>query len=60
MNHQDTPFEAMFGRVAKLPVDFNTASSHSPEEKLQKYLTATDALHGKGREKQSDERQKMQ
>ena len=41
-----TPFEAMFGRVAKLPVDFNTASTHSPEEKLQEYLTAADPLEG--------------
>ena len=30
----------MFGRVPKLPVDFNAACSHDPEEKLQEYLTA--------------------
>ena len=26
--------KAMFGQVAKLPADFNTASSYDPEEKL--------------------------
>ena len=41
-----TPFEAMFGRVPKLPVDFNAACSHDPEEKLQEYLTAADPLEG--------------
>ena len=44
-----TPFEAMLGRVAKLPVDFNTASTHSPEEKLQEYLTAADPLEGENK-----------
>ena len=50
MNRQDTrhsrPCLAMFGRVPKLPVDFNAACSHDPEEKLQEYLTAADPLEG--------------
>ena len=36
----------MFGQVPKLPVDFNAACSHDPEEKLQEYLTAADPLEG--------------
>ena len=39
-------FEAMFGRVPKLPVDFNAACSHDLEEKLQEYQTAADPLEG--------------
>ena len=36
----------MFGRFAKLPVDFNTVSSYDPEEKLQEYWTTADPLEG--------------
>jgi len=36
-----TPFEAMFGRQAKLPVDFNTEKEFDPDVKLEKELTAT-------------------
>jgi len=34
-----TPFEAMFGRQAKLPIDFNTESSYDLEQKLEEYHT---------------------
>ena len=29
-----TPFEVMFGRMAKLPIDFNLSGDCSPEEKV--------------------------
>ena len=29
-----TPFEVMFGRMAKLPIDFNLSEDYSPEEKV--------------------------
>ena len=32
-----TPFEAMFGRQAKLPVDFNSKADYSPEELIKEY-----------------------
>lgn len=35
-----TPFEAMFGRLAKLPVDFNTSKNYDADEKLHKYLAS--------------------
>ena len=34
-----TPFEAMFGRLAKLPVDFNTSKNYDADEKLSNYLS---------------------
>ena len=33
-----TPFEAMFGHMAKLPVDLNLALDHDPNEKLLQYM----------------------
>ena len=35
-----TPFEAMFGRVARLPVDFNAASNYNPDDKIQEFVQA--------------------
>ena len=35
-----TPFEAMFGRVARLPVDFNATSNYDADEKLQEFIEA--------------------
>ena len=35
-----TPFEAMFGRQAKLPVDFNTEEEFDPDVKLEKELNS--------------------
>ena len=35
-----TPFEAMFGRLAKLPVDFNTSKNYDADEKLSNYLSS--------------------
>ena len=35
-----TPFEAMFGRQAKLPVDFNTEKEFDPDVKLEKELNS--------------------
>lgn len=35
-----TPFEVMFERMAKLPVDFNIAESYYPEEKVEEYEAA--------------------
>ena len=29
-----TPFEVMFGQMAKLPIDFNTSEDISPEESV--------------------------
>ena len=34
-----TPFEAMFGRMARLPVDFNSAKHHDPDVVLEEYCT---------------------
>ena len=33
-SHRGTPFEAMFGRLAKPPVDFNTSKNYDADEKL--------------------------
>ncbi len=33
-----TPFEVMFGRTARLPVDINMEGEYSPEDKLRKFL----------------------
>ena len=33
-----TPFEAMFGHMAKLPVDLNLALDYDPNEKLLQYM----------------------
>ena len=33
-----TPFEAMFGRRARLPIDINAESSYCPEQKLSEFL----------------------
>ena len=35
-----TPFEAMFGRVARLPVDFNATSNYNADVKLQEFTDA--------------------
>ena len=35
-------FEAMFGRIAKLPVDINLALDYNPDEKLLQYMNAED------------------
>ena len=32
-----TPFEAMFGRMARLPVDFNSAKQYDPDAALEEY-----------------------
>ena len=32
-----SPFEAMFGRKARLPVDIDTEALHDPDEKLMQY-----------------------
>ena len=37
-----TPFEVMFGRQARLPVDFNTAVNYSPEELAEEYEAAAE------------------
>ena len=37
-----TPFEAMFGRQAKLPVDFNTEEDYDPDRKLEQHLASHD------------------
>lgn len=37
-----TPFEAMFGRIARLPIDFNAASTYKPNAKLEEYAEAAD------------------
>ena len=37
-----TPFEAMFGRVARLPIDFNVKSAYDVDVKQQEYLDAED------------------
>ena len=35
-----TPFEAMFGRVARLPVDINTDKQYDPDRMLQQTLAS--------------------
>ena len=35
-----TPFEAMFGRQAKMPIDFNAEEDYKPEEKLEQHLAS--------------------
>ena len=37
-----TPFEAMFGRVARLPVDFNGISTFNADVKLREFQNAED------------------
>ena len=37
-----TPFEAMFGRQAKLPVDFNAEEDYDPDRKLEQHLANHD------------------
>ena len=37
-----TPFEAMFGRVARLPIDFNTRSAYDADAKQLEYQDAED------------------
>lgn len=34
-----TPFQAMFGRVAWLPVDINASVDYDPQSKLEEYIT---------------------
>ena len=34
---QHTPFEAMFGRIARRPVDYNVIDRYNPDEQLQNY-----------------------
>lgn len=35
-----TPFEAMFGRIARLPIDFNADSSYDADEKVEEFMDA--------------------
>lgn len=35
-----SPFEAMFSRLAKLPVDFNISTTYDAKDKLNEYLTS--------------------
>ena len=35
-----TPFEAVFGRVARLPVDFNAINNNEADVKLQEFMEA--------------------
>ena len=37
-----TPFEAMFGRQAKLPIDFNLDEDYDPDKKLKQHLGSHD------------------
>ena len=37
-----TPFEAMFGRQAKLPIDFNLDEDYDPDKKLKQHLSSHD------------------
>ena len=37
-----TPFEAMFGRQAKLPIDFNLDKDYDPDKKLKQHLGSHD------------------
>ena len=37
-----TPFQAMFGRQAKSPVDFNVEEDYDPAEKLQHHICSHD------------------
>ena len=37
-----TPFEAMFGRQAKLPIDFNLDEDYDPDKKLKQHLDSHD------------------
>ena len=39
-----SPFEAMFGRKAKLPVDFNSKEHYSPEKLVREYEEASEDL----------------
>ena len=38
-----TPFEAMFGHMAKLPVDINLGLDYNPDEKLLQYMNSEDS-----------------
>ena len=51
-----TPFEAMFGRVAVLPVDINACGSYDPEVVLEQFANASEPGEGS----QSEERQEME
>ena len=35
-----TPFQAMFGRMARIPVDINSAPNYDPAKKLQEFYQA--------------------
>ena len=37
-----TPFEAMFGRVARLPIDFNAMDHYDPDQQLEDYEESFD------------------
>ena len=37
-----TPFEAMFGRIARLPIDYNAMDSYDPEKQLEDYADSTE------------------
>ena len=37
-----TPFEVMFGQMAKLPIDFNMLEDYSPMEKIQEFEARDD------------------
>ena len=52
-----TPFEAMFGRQARLPMDFNAQAHNSPEELAQEYDAAEvpSATEGQARRRATEE-----
>ena len=39
---QHTPFKAMFGRIARLPVDYNAVDRYNPDEQLQNYQDSSE------------------
>ena len=43
--HESTkvsPFEAMFGRIARLPIDFNASLKYNADEKLKQFCSSKD------------------
>ena len=59
-----TPFEAMFGRVARLPIDFNVSQSYDADTKQQEYQDAEDQddteLAAKRRKTENDIRENIE
>ena len=54
-----TPFEAMFGRMAVLPVDINACASYDPEAVLQKFTDASKPDEGSESEKRQEMEKKI-